>query len=97
METSKLAIEATRITATELARNLSDILSRARYRGERFVVERNGETVAVIEPPPEPKLLTLKEFLEEWAKMPKPDDGFWDDVEEGRRLMNQPIGDPWQP
>jgi len=96
METKSLTGTETRITATELARNLSDILNRARYKGERFVVERNGEIVAVIEPPPPPRALTLKEFLEEWAKLPKPDDEYWNDVEEGRRLMNQPIGDPWQ-
>lgn len=45
------ATSETRITATELSRNLSDILNRVRYAGERFVIERNGETVAVIEPP----------------------------------------------
>ena len=33
----------TRITPTELARSLSDVLNRVRYRGERFRIERNGE------------------------------------------------------
>jgi prevent-host-death family protein len=89
--------EETRITATELARNLSDILSRARYRGERFVVERNGETVAVIEPPEtQEKIKSMAEFIEWWKTVPKPDPDFWKDVEEGRRLMNQPIEDPWE-
>ena len=40
----------TRITATELARSLSDILNRVRYKGERFLVERNGQPVAALGP-----------------------------------------------
>jgi antitoxin (DNA-binding transcriptional repressor) of toxin-antitoxin stability system len=40
----------TRITATELARNLSDILNRVRYHRESFRIERNGETVAIVTP-----------------------------------------------
>jgi len=40
----------TTITATELARNLSGILNRARYKGERFIIKGNGEAVAILEP-----------------------------------------------
>ena len=36
---------ATRITATELARGLSDILNRVQYHNEQFVIERNGVVV----------------------------------------------------
>ena len=82
------ATTVTRITATELARNLSDILNRARYRRERFEVVRNGEVVAVIEPPL-PRPLTWREFLEKWPTLPKPDPDFWKDLEEAHRLMNQ--------
>ena len=35
------------VTATELAKNLSDILNRVKYKGERCEVRRNGETVAL--------------------------------------------------
>jgi antitoxin (DNA-binding transcriptional repressor) of toxin-antitoxin stability system len=41
---------ATRITATELARNLSDILNRIAYRGDEFEIERSGQTIAAIGP-----------------------------------------------
>jgi antitoxin (DNA-binding transcriptional repressor) of toxin-antitoxin stability system len=85
---------ATRITATELARNLSDILNRVKYKGERFSVERKGEIVAVIEPAPK-KAMTVREFFQAYDKIPKPDPDFWKDVEEGRRLMKQPPRDPW--
>jgi len=70
----------TKITATELARNLSDILNRARYRGERFRVERNGETVAIIEPPPK-KSITWGELLELWPTLPQPDPEYWDELQ----------------
>jgi prevent-host-death family protein len=85
---------ATKITATELARNLSDILNRVRYRGERFVVERNGEVVAVLESAPEGKAISWGEFAKFWEDLPKPDSDFWDDVEEAHRLMNQPLPEP---
>ena len=39
-----------RISATELARRLGDVLGRIRYRGESFIVERNGKPVARIGP-----------------------------------------------
>jgi prevent-host-death family protein len=84
----------TKITATELARNLSDILNRVRYKGESFRVERNGETVAVLGPGPK-KGITWGEFAERWDAMEKPDSGFWDDVEEAHRLMNQPVVSRW--
>lgn len=38
------------ISATDLARRLGDILGRIRYRGESFIVERNGKPVARIGP-----------------------------------------------
>lgn len=36
------------IPAMDLRRRASELLSRARYAGERFVIERNGEPVAAI-------------------------------------------------
>lgn len=75
--------EPTVITATQLARSLSDVLSRVRYQGERFVVKRNGETVATLEPPePNPKRwLSRDEFLQVLRTARQPDDEYWDDVE----------------
>lgn len=70
-----------RITATELARRLSDVLSRVRYRGEEFLVERGGEPVARIEPPGPSHVMTLAEFLELLHRAPRPDDGYADDLE----------------
>lgn len=38
------------VTAKEFNRNFADILSRAQYRGERFVITRHGDPVARLEP-----------------------------------------------
>jgi antitoxin (DNA-binding transcriptional repressor) of toxin-antitoxin stability system len=84
----------TKITATELARNLSDILNRVRYKGESFRIERNGEFIAEIKPAAPDKAITVAEFVQLLKSLPKPDPGFWDDVEEAHRLMNGPLPEP---
>jgi prevent-host-death family protein len=71
----------TTITATELARNLSDVLNRIRYRGERFLVERNGEPVARLDPVESSKVLTFRQLIELIRRIEQPDDQFADDLE----------------
>ena len=71
----------TKITATELARNLSDILNRVRYKGESFAVERNGETVAKLEPPEVAQRFTVRDFIDLMERLPPADDKFADDLE----------------
>jgi antitoxin (DNA-binding transcriptional repressor) of toxin-antitoxin stability system len=88
-------MEATKITATELARNLSDVLNRVRYKGEHFKVMKGGKVVAELGPPP--KTMTLAQFADFWERVPKPDAEYWDDVEAGIRLMNiPPETPPWE-
>ncbi len=83
-----------RISATELARRLGDILSRVRYRGDSFLVERNGDPVARLVPVPGKATTTLREALAAWRGVGKPDRGFADDLE---RIGNadRPPDDPW--
>jgi prevent-host-death family protein len=70
-----------KITATDLARRLSDVLNRVRYKNEEFLVERSGDPVAVIVPI-RPKLdLTFGEFLHLLNAAPRPDGDFADDLE----------------
>jgi antitoxin (DNA-binding transcriptional repressor) of toxin-antitoxin stability system len=73
----------TTITATELARSLSDVLDRVRERNERFIIQRNGETIATIAPPEPRRIVMLHEALEELARrgVTFPGDGFADDLE----------------
>ena len=78
----------TRITTEELARSLPDVLDRVCNKGERFIVVRNGETVATIEPAEPPKIATFGEFLEWLRTTPLPDPDFAKDVEE--IIANQP-------
>ena len=70
----------TRITATELARSLSDILNRIQYRGERFVVERNGKPIATINPSLT-SAITWSELLDRLGDLALPGEGFADDLE----------------
>lgn len=74
-------MEAT-ITATQLAKRLSDILNRVQYRQERFIIERNGEPIAEIVPAGPQVGATFGEILEKLKNLPRPDDRFADDLEE---------------
>jgi antitoxin (DNA-binding transcriptional repressor) of toxin-antitoxin stability system len=71
---------STKITATELAKRLSEVLNRITYRGEEFVIERNGDAVAKLTSPDQPAGADLMEFIDEWRGVPRPDDGFADDL-----------------
>ncbi len=71
----------TRLTATQLARSLSDVLSRVRYNGERFIIERNGEPVAIIAPARSPANATVRDFVAFAMSRPTPDPEFADDLE----------------
>ena len=88
---------ATRITATEIARNLSDVFNRVRYRAESFAVERSGETIAIISPVQnQPRPRTGAELLR-LGPWPKADPDFADDLE--AIIRSQPVEvprDPWE-
>lgn len=71
----------TLITATELSRALSDVLNRVKYKGERFIVQRNGETIATIEPAAKPCDVTLDDIIAKVGDLYVPGDGFADDLE----------------
>jgi prevent-host-death family protein len=90
-------IMESRISATEAARRFSDLLNRVYYKGEEFVVERGGKPVCRIVPAPR-KRFTGSDLARLWARLPKPDKGFWDDVEEAIRIGNRDLEpkDRWQ-
>ncbi len=70
-----------RISATDLARRLGDVLGRVRYRGDSFVVDRNGEAVARVVPLTGRSATSLGEALAAWQLAEKPDPAFADDLE----------------
>ena len=85
----------TTITATELSKSLSDILSRVKYKGERFIIQRNGEPVAVLEPAAPVLGTPLREIVTRLKGLRMPGEGFADDLE-AIQAEQQPIGDsPW--
>ena len=71
----------TKVQATELARSLSDILNRVHYRGESFVIERNGRPVARLGPAEPQEGPTLRELVDVLERFPALDKDFADDLE----------------
>ncbi len=83
------------IRATELARNLGDVLARVRYRHDSFVVERNGARVARLTPiSSAATTATLAEALDAWLGGADSDPGFADDLA-AIRASDRPPDDPW--
>ncbi len=71
----------TTISATELSKRLSDILNRVKYRGERFVIQRNGEAVAVVGPASTRPGITVSELIARVGDLRMPGGGFADNLE----------------
>lgn len=69
------------ITATDLARSLSDILNRVRYKGENFVIQRKGEPIATLAPIGPTPGVTLRDLAEALGNLTPVGEGFADDLE----------------
>lgn len=82
------------ISATELARKLGDFLGRVRYRGESFVVERNGVAVARVVPATEPTPPSLAEAMAAWSGSGLDDAAFAADLERVN-AADKPPKNPW--
>lgn len=82
------------VTATELARNIGDILARIRYRRESFVVERNGRPVARLIPADVRPMGTVREALAAWMEGAEADPTFVDDLERVN-AADRPAENPW--
>ena len=83
----------TRIPATQLARRLGDVLGRIRYRGESFVIERNGVLVARIGPVRPGELPRLRELVAAWSSL-KADPEFAQDLA-AIGAADVPAHNPW--
>ena len=83
-----------RISATELARSLGDVLARVRYRNDEFVVERNGEPVARLVPEAGGSVTSVREAFRAWCEVGERDPTFADDLELVGAL-DRPADDPW--
>lgn len=83
------------ISATELARNLGDILGKVRYRHEVFIVERNGEPIARLAPLSSGTAVGLVEGLRAWRAAAVHDPAFADDLERVN-AADRPPRNPWE-
>jgi hypothetical protein len=85
-----------RISATRAVRSFSDLLNRVRYKGDSFVIIRNGEEMGQLGPVAGKRPKTLNELAALIREMGPPDEDFVRDLEEIRR--NQPAlpDDPWR-
>ncbi|MBI4704285.1 MAG: type II toxin-antitoxin system prevent-host-death family antitoxin [Deltaproteobacteria bacterium] len=83
-----------RISATDLARKLGDVLGRIRYRGDSFVVERNGEPVARLTPLAAGTAGTLREGLGAWRSAGADVGDFGGDLAKVNRA-DRPARNPW--
>lgn len=84
----------TTISATDLARKLGDFLGRVRYRGESFVVERNGVAVARVVPVSDVTPPGLAQALAVWTGSGLDDAGFAADLERVNAADKAPKN-PW--
>jgi len=83
-----------RISATELARTVGDVLGRIRFRGDTFLVERNGEPVARVVPVVARPTASLAEVVAAWRAAGAADAGFADDLD-AVSAVDRPPEDPW--
>ena len=84
------------IRATDLARNLGDVLSRVRYRRDSFVIERNGKPVARVVPVAAAAGdATVAEALTAWTEGAAGDPAFADDLA-AVDASDRPPPDRWE-
>jgi antitoxin (DNA-binding transcriptional repressor) of toxin-antitoxin stability system len=83
------------VSATQAVRSFSDLVNRARYRGEEFVVERAGEPVCRILPADVPRRLTLGELASLLREFPNTDPAYASDVRRALRRQGRMPRSPW--
>jgi hypothetical protein len=74
-----------RVSATEAARNFSEMVNRVRYNGETFVVERGGTSVCEIGPAACTTDFTGADLVELLKALPSPGKHYLGHVEDGIR------------
>lgn len=84
-----------KVSATEAARNFSELLNRIRFRGESFIVERGGEAICELRPAAPPRF-TGADLVTLLRSLPEVDEDYLRTVEETAR--NQPLmpESPWE-
>jgi len=84
-----------RMSATDAARNFSEILNRVLYRGETFLIERSGEPICEIRPA-RPIRFTGRDLVALLKSLPPVDADYLDAVEEVVRSQPRLPESPWE-
>jgi antitoxin (DNA-binding transcriptional repressor) of toxin-antitoxin stability system len=79
---------ATKISATKLSHELSEVLNRVLYRDESFLIERSGKAVARLEPVGPRRGVPLQEVIDRIGDLEVPE-GFTEAVEEFRAAQGK--------
>lgn len=79
-----------RMSATEVARNFSEVINRV-GAGEEIEIVRNGAPVAELRRPVRPRRLRGEEWRRFVASLPAVDDEFARDVVEARAGVKPPV------
>ena len=85
----------TRVTATEAARQFSEILNRVAYKGESFIVKRAGRPICEISPTASEGIST-RELVEILRSSPRPGKGYFDTLEKITRKQRPVAPSPWE-
>jgi antitoxin (DNA-binding transcriptional repressor) of toxin-antitoxin stability system len=84
------------MSATEAARNFSEILNRVLYRGETFLIERGGEPICEVRPAG-PRRFTGRDLVALVKSLPPVDEDYLSAVEEFTRSQPRLPESPWEP
>ena len=87
---------AKKITATEAAKAFSELLNRVRFRGESFLVVRNGEVMCRIGPAGAVSGATVADLLDVLTNGPARDAEFADDLEQAQGRQPRLPESPWE-
>lgn len=82
-----------KMTATDVSRNFSEVLSRV-ASGETVEIVRNGAPVARLGPAGKPQFLSGDAFVQMLRAAPAVDEEFASDVIAARRELPE-VADPW--
>ncbi len=85
-----------RISSTELARSIGEILGRLRFRGDSFIIERNGRPIARLTSYAAEQHRGLRETLRAWVEAGPQDEELADLLDEVGRHDELPEN-PWEP
>jgi antitoxin (DNA-binding transcriptional repressor) of toxin-antitoxin stability system len=86
---------ARRVTATQLAKRLSDVLNRVHYQRETVIVERGGKPLCLLTPVPARLEFRLSDLVALLESLPSPGKEWAASVAEGVAEQDELEGFEW--